>query len=256
MVKKDRATTLVVILLTVLIVPFIVVLYGQKTTEDPKRRVEQKDDLASFKATFPIVEYSNADISEPLRREKSKKYGKVAVVNPNVLDNSQVGAHLDWEVGLSALPVDKSRIIVMGKVVQATAFLSENKASVYSEFEIEIGQIFKNDRMNELKIGDKICAERQGGVVRFATGFETWFFIGGQKMPSLQKQYLFFLSNDFPGIGTHAKDLHILTAYELTDGTVVPLDIPGGGTHPIAKYYIGKESSVLLSDLSDSLRNK
>ena len=210
--------------------------------------------ISEYKATFPVVEYSYESIADPIRRAKSKKYGRVPMIDPNIGENSREVSITNWEVGLSALPIDKSQLIAVGKVVDAKSYLSDNKASVYSEFSIELERVFKNETSNNKK-ATRVLAERQGGVVRFASGFEKWIFVEGQGMPLIGEKYLFFLTNDFPGNLNQKDDLHILTAYKLKDGRIFPLDNPGGGTHPIAKDYLDKQTSVLFDDLSKSLHN-
>ncbi len=254
MIKKERIATPIVLIITVIIVPFILVLFGQKLPENMKNRPEQNVELV--RSAFPVVEYSNEGISDPVRKAKSSKYGKRGVLIPDIPSNMEEVVHLDWEVGLSSLPTEKSQIVLIGTVTKATAFLSDNKGSVYSEFKVDIESVFKNDSIEEIQVGKSVYVERQGGVVRFPSGNEAWFFVAGQRMPRIKSRYLFFLSHDFPGIGVNLKDLHIITAYELKEDGVTPLDNPSGGTHPIAKQYRDKPISVLLNDLSASLNNR
>lgn len=255
--SKKNLSVLIILLFAVLIVPFLMVSRGQTAKETPVPNPKQTpvdDELKQFKEAFPVVEYTDEPISVPARLSKSQKYGRVPLLNPNIADNARSVSILDWEIGLTALPVEKSQVIIIGKVVEATGFLSANKASVYSEFRIEVEKILKNNTLEKLDRDEYIFAERQGGVVRFPTGFEQWFFISGQRMPIVQKRYLFLLSHYFPGLAPQTKDLHILTAYELRDGVVFPLDDPSGGTHPIASYYRGKTESQLFGDLNKLLQ--
>ncbi len=148
---------------------FINVLRGQSSSESTgatktKPTITTHDDLLlEFKATFPIVEYSYEGISSPARRAKSAKYGKVPVIDPNLIGNKREVAFLDWEVGLPPLPINKSQVIVIGRIVEANAFLSDNKQSVYSEFKIQIENTLKNELVQTLDPGESLFAERQGG---------------------------------------------------------------------------------------------
>lgn len=231
-------------------------LSGQTATEilKPAPQTNVRDSNNDLRATFPVVEYSQERSSDASRKAKSLKYGKIPILDPSITANSEEVAFLEWETGLPALPVDKSQIIVVGKVVEANAFLSNNEVSVYSEFKIEIEDVLKNESVRSLERSNCILAERQGGIVRFPSGFEKWFHVAGQRMPTVNGRYLFFLSYDFPGLGMQERDLYLLTAYELKGKQVVPLDDPAGGTHPIARKYKGKEASVLFEDLYKSLR--
>lgn len=256
MSKKKLQILVVLLMVGALSVPFLISSRAQTDDEQSQLREKKKwdDSEKETKATFPIVDYSTAEIAEPIRKVKSKKFGRIAVINPNTTENTVETAVLDWETGLPALPVEKSQIVVVGKVVEADAVLSENKASVYSEFKVEVEKVFKNETAQKLKDGDYVISERQGGIVRFPSGVETWFRIAGQQMPTEQKRYVFFLSYDFPGLAPQKEDLNIVTAYELADGRVIPIDNPGGGTHPIARQYKGKQASELFTDINKALR--
>ncbi|MBA3634268.1 MAG: hypothetical protein H0W58_15870 [Acidobacteria bacterium] len=72
-------------------------------------------------------------------------------------------------------------------------------------------------------------------------------------MPKVGSKYVFFLTHKFPLYGYQEQDLYLLTGYELKNGKVFPLDNPGGGTHPVATFYKGKEESILLDDLQNAL---
>lgn len=239
MLRKKWSVLFILLTACALSVPFFVASRGQTSPGKPKPAAELsvvQDFLKEIKATFPIVEYSSAEISEPSRKGKGKKYGRIPVLYPNMLANTVEFVALDdWEVGLFALPAEKSQIIVLGKVVEAAAFLSDNKEAVYSEFKIEIEKVFKNNTAEKLKPGKYIFAEREGGIVRYPTGFETWSYIASQRMPTVQNKYLFFLSHNFPNLSPQERDLYILTAYQLKDGHVIPLDHLS-----VAKQYKGK----------------
>lgn len=256
MIEGNRSILIILLASGAFLVPLYLAMSGQVPEGQQNRTSEKKssdDSVKALKATFPVVDYTYEVTTDPARKARGKKFGKFKVIDPNLTDNSTEAAILHWETGLPALPVEKSQIIVIGTVTEANAFLSENKRSVYSEFKIKIENVFKNDSFREYTTGGNILAEREGGIVRYPTGFETWYFVEGQQMPSIGKQYLFFLTFDFPGADAQKDDLNILTAYELVGTRVVPLDNPGGGTHPIARYYKGKDIAILLNDLRELL---
>ena len=68
-------------------------------------------------------------------------------------------------------------------------------------------------------------------------------------MPRLGKRYVLFLTHNFPYGAEDEQDYYILTAYELTGGHVIPIDNPGGGTHPIASKYKDADETTFLNDL-------
>ena len=215
-------------------------VFGQKSEDDS---------LQADRATFPRVDYNSEQPSDPQLISRSKKYGRIPVLNPDPSQNSHEFSVTHWESALPALPAEKSDFIVTGIVVSASAHLSYNRTSVFSEFNIKIERVFKAESDTSERL-EYVVAEREGGIVRFPSGVETWYFVAGQRMPTVGRRYLFFLTRDFQGLGHFNNDLSILTAYEFRNGIVMPLDRPGGGTHPIARAYIGKKSTILIEDLN------
>ena len=229
------------------------VLVG-KAVPTPTPKPPEQDRVARIRKTFPVVEYAQNPPADPIRTANSSKYGSVKILDPNIYENSMEAVSNDWEVGLTALPVRESQVIVRGKISHRAAYLSANMSDVYSEFTINAEKFFKPQ--NSRKLPDLIRAERWGGIVKFPSGFEKWFFVNGQRMPEEGKEYVFFLSNNAASIGLSRDDLFILTAYEIQpNGMVAPLDYPGGGTHPIAATYLNKPVSSLLIDLEVAIKN-
>ena len=73
-------------------------------------------------------------------------------------------------------------------------------------------------------------------------------------MPTTGNRYLFFLNRDFPLSGISKSDLNLLTAYELKDEIVIPLDTPGGETSPFLKFS-GKTRQLLFEKLRETLKD-
>ena len=232
---------------------FLISDTGAQSINDQRRKGDKdQEEISKLKSTFPVVQYDQSELVSPERKKKGAKYDVVPVIRPYIEDNSTEYIANEWAHDLSALPVEKSQAVVMGTVIDAKAYLSEKKEAVYSEFDIQIERVFKNETGKEL--GPTISVERQGGIVRYPNGFEKWVLVDGQGMPTPQKRYLFFLSYDVVGVFSQQSDLSILTAYELKDGLVFPLDRPGGGTHPIATSYTGTAEKYLFNDLNKSLK--
>lgn len=223
---------------------------GQTTSTPGQKGQEEKaqqEYINNTKSTFPVVDYLQADIQAADRRAKSRKYGLISVLNPKITANSSEAIINEWDQGLTDLPIKESEVVVLGCVVGTHAYLSDNKQAVYSEFTISIEKIFKDETKRYSRVKDVITAERQGGIVRFPTGFEQWVFVVGQGMPVLNKRYVFFLSYEAAGLVPQKSDLSILTAYEISDGHIFPLDKPGA-------FYKGKSEAVLIGDLEKSLK--
>ncbi len=256
MPNKKNSLVLIISILFIS-APFLVILQGQTSQETyPKKESKiSQDSISDIKKNFPRVGYSNDQVTDEVRAIRSEKYDKYKTLEPNIIEDNKEVLFADWLTTNSPLPIEESQIIVLGKVINANAYLSNNKNSVYSDFEIEIKKIFKESDLKQVQNGTVIHAEREGGIVRYPSGKETWYSVSGQRMPKVGSEYLFFLTHNFPLYGYQKKDLFLLTAYELSDGLVFPLDSPNGGTHPIATFYKEKKESILLSDLQNALKN-
>jgi hypothetical protein len=256
MIKKPLLI-LTLLSIFVLSAPLLVILQGQTADKlplpTPNATKPSQQSIDEIRKNFPSVDYINDRAVDESRQNKSSKYGRHKVLYPEIYEDGQIASSGDWLSNPSSLPLADSEIVLIGEVVGAEAHLSSNKNSVYSEFEIKIEKIIKNSRNEEFD-GKSILAEREGGIVNFPTGFKTWYFVSGQRMPKVGSRYVFFLTHKFIPYGDREKDLFILTGYELRDGKVYPLDAPNGGTHPVATFYNGKDESILLNDLKDALK--
>ena len=206
---------------------------------------------ADFESQFPITEYLSSRHATTLERKQrlsaERRYNKGQL--PVREDSDRIITHLDWEVGLPALPVSQSQAVVSGRVVTAQAQLTNDKAVVYSEFVIQVDEVFK-DNDNAFTPGIQVYVTRSGGRVRFPSGHLTLQAIAGQNMPRIGESYVFFLTRE-----NQEEGFHILTGYIRRAGRVYPLDNPGGGKHPIATTYNATEEEIFLKDLRTALIN-
>lgn len=221
-----------------------------ETQSDTSQNKKQRITKAEFEKQFPITDYETAGSSDPVVRAKrkaiSRKFNNAdQAINENV---DTIFSAVDWEKGLPALPVEKSQVVVLGKVVDAQAYLSDDKTAVYSEFTVEVGQILKNDTPNSILPQSTLTAQRSGGRVRLPSGGIVLQLTRGQGMPQVGRQYVLFLQTD------DNQNFLILTGYEFKDELIAALDSPGGN-HPITKYN-GVAQSVFLSDLQKAVSNR
>jgi hypothetical protein len=105
----------------------------------------------------------------------------------------------------------------VGRVSGASAHLSEHKMNVYSEFAIVVNSMLKAPG-EEISNSSLLTIERLGGNVKYPNGQKVLFRIAGWNMPKVGSEYLFFLNSQ------NKLDWEIVTAYELTDSGVLPLD--------------------------------
>ncbi len=146
-----------------------------------------------------------------------------------------------WPADFSALPVAESTTILVGEVTEANANLSDDRMAVYSDFIINPVAVFK-DSCNVAKANSVLTATRYGGRVKFQDGHTLLVFKSGLNMPRVGRRYLFFLKQ------TDA-DSELLTAYEIRNGKVVPLD---SGTS-VFKAYENANEADLIKDLQQKI---
>lgn len=242
---KRAVVLLVVALLAVAAATAVTTLRGQglnRSSSNERQKISKKE----FESQFPIVDYAAPDLVDPVKRArrkaKSKKYDNSEM---SVSPSAEVTSNLEhWGAGLSALPTDRSSVVVTGEVREAQAYLSHDKTGVYSEFTIRVGRVLKNDVSASLAVGKNIIVDRPGGRVRFPSGRINQYFTAGQGMPRVGRRYVLFLTGK-------EEDFRILTGYEIRDRHIFLLDNPGGG-HPITAYH-GADESLFMNDLQAAI---
>lgn len=172
---------------------------------------------------YAVVDY---DAPEPTnatereeRKQKNKRYDNQDWVfkNPHP-DDSGVG-RFDETPPPSIIPITESDLVIVGKVVNVTAHLSNDKLGVYSEFTIQIRQILKNDASQKVEREDSVTADRAGGFVRYPNGQKVLYRLSERALPKVGNEYVFFLTND-----KQSPNYEILTLYELKESGVTQLD--------------------------------
>ena len=228
----------------------IAVFPGSGQTTPPRKYTRPEIDFKQFPITDLAAPLLSDESAKAIRSRKSKKYNNKSV--SEISEASTVTFVVNETLSkLSALPVDKSSVVLVGEITDSKAYLSEDKTAVYSEFEVQIQAILKNTSNQILKIGESVAVERFGGRVRLPSGKLFIAAIDNQDMPRVGGKYVLFLTNDFIGSKHSDEDFNILMGYELKAGKVFPLDRTSSN-HPIARYN-EKDESTLLSDLSSLL---
>jgi hypothetical protein len=240
--KVIKATWLPLIGLSV----FCVVILSVHGGIDGRNKQQQQPDIET--SHFPTAEYG-LTLSDPKERArwqaKSRKYNTkhAARINESL---DQIFQIVDWDSGLPAFPVAQSAAIVIGQITDTRAYLSEDGTNIYSEFSIQVDEILKNDFLNPLTTGVSLIAEREGGRVRFPSGKIITARVNHQNMPRTGRRYVFFLRRTI-STESDSDGIHLLTAYELREGRVFPLDNVLEG-HPISQYK-GKTDQEFLTEL-------
>jgi hypothetical protein len=217
----------------------------QAQKRDENRAAQRKD----F-SRFPIADFTAQEASDSTSKQveeaRARKYNNKHLARISE-ETSQIFSSVDWDVNLPALPVPQSKAVITGTVISAKAYVTPDKTGVFSEFEVAVDAVFKQDDRTTVVAGRTLTVERNGGRVRMPSGKIVVSWINHQNMPRVGGKYVLFLTHDFQSLDDGGNDFNILTGYELREGKVLPLDdtLPG---HPITTY-LGTAESKLLSDL-------
>lgn len=191
---------------------------------------------------LPIVDYNEAKPTQGAERERRlgkdrrhnrRKHG----IAEGMTETSTI---YHWAADFPPLPVEQSTTVVIGKVSEARAHLSENKSAVYSEVVVEVQKVLKDSA----GVGSTVVAERDGGRIRFPSGSVFRYFVIGLGIPEVGHSYLLFLKQLEDG------DFSIITGYELREGRVTPLD--ESSVVPFEKYKDWDEAVFINEVLEHS----
>lgn len=198
----------------------------------------QTSEAQPGKSKYPVVDYDAPEPADPAKRELRRKRGKkhndgLVKPSPEVIGQF-TNIHFPYDI--TALPFSKSAAVIVGKVTDAHAHLSPDKTGIYSEFDVAVEEVIKNDSQAPLSAGNTVAAQRPGGRLRLPTGqiqeYET-------NLRPLQVgcRYVLFLDRI-------DEDYQVFTGYLLEAGKVSPLD-----TLPIFARYKGVAETTFLEEL-------
>jgi hypothetical protein len=184
----------------------------------PEQTNSKSDKFQDAKRHFPTAAYDEPDLADA-KKEKQKRYNnfKLVSIKPQPWKVETLITS-DSLFAFPALPMAQSDLIFIGTVGSATAHLSENKKSVFSEFTVAVESVHKTNNQS-ITPGSILTIDRLGGHVRYPSGQEVLYRFYGANMPKTGVRYLFFINS------RNKHDYNILTGYELTGGIVVPLDM-------------------------------
>jgi hypothetical protein len=199
---------------------------------------------ATDKNSWPLTDFTAPGPSDPEKRARregrGKKYDRSTFrVHPQDPAENTVRTLSSEPYALPALPVMQSNAVVIGEVIAAQAYLSPDQTGVYSEFNIQVEDVLKNDGLEGLAPACQIDLEREGGRVRFPSGRVHWYSVDKENMPRVGRQYVFFLTRE-----SQEQTFQILTAYEIRAAKVYPLD-----DLPQFKSQSGRSESDFLTTL-------
>lgn len=138
---------------------------AQQRHRNDKYEEEIKASRQKLDEQLPIVDYNEPKPTQAAEREKrlAKDRRHDRRKHEIVEGMTETYTIYHWEADFPPLPVEQSTAVVIGKVSEARAHISENKSSVYSEFVVEVQKILKDDA----GVGLTVVAERDGAELGF-----------------------------------------------------------------------------------------
>jgi hypothetical protein len=122
-----------------------------------------------------------------------------------------------------ALPFDQSDAVVRGTITDARALLSEDQTNIFSEFQVQIDEVFKQPAQGGIQPGTAITAIRHGGALRVPTALIR-VRNAEETLPMRGGNYVLFLRR----FSQSDRAFLIVTGYGFAAGTVTALDTRGG----------------------------
>lgn len=260
MQAHKKVTALLTVIFAVMASVALATMASRRIDNQSSPQRSNADKKSERVSKLPLVDYDTPEPTDPekraRRRAKNKSYNNPRGTKIDPVKTSEIGESAlnnDWEIELkSSLPTDQSAAIVVGEVLDAKAYLSDDKTNIYSEFTIRVDDVLKNDSEESITTGDSSVLERQGGRVRLQTHVMS-YYISGQGTPQVGGKYVFFLGYnkrdaEYRTVSS-PRDMnrHILTGYELRAGKVVPLDSAGG-------IYFQEHSNKNVTDFLNEIR--
>lgn len=213
---------LLLFILTITTTTTITIIHSQKQDK-------QNNQLQKIQQRVPVADYNESlpsNIEEKTKREKRNKVRNIEPQSPDEARRFRLTDEMESTYGAvpkhasvePAIPAKRSDAIIIGEITGAKAYLSEDQVSIYSEFEVGNPEVLKNTTPESISSEKTAIVSRDGGGVRFPSGKVIYRWIWDKPLPEVGKKYLFFLEY-FDQAG-----FSIITAYELREGKVFPLD--------------------------------
>ena len=225
---------LVLGLFSTLYVTLSVALPPKANAQNQQSRLKDDDKKPTKYSDVPAKgEFQNqsselaSDQDRRVIRESRYKNTYPEITDPANSPNTQPGEDavlriVDYVGLLDPFPVAPSAAIVVGTVLSGKAFVSKDRTYVYSDYQVRVDRVLKQDASASLAVGEQIVVSRGGGAINFPSGHIRDYLNNGLGFPAIGSQYLFFLGK--PNFPEHEYEQIIGSLYQLSGGKVHPLD--------------------------------
>ncbi|MCA1616950.1 MAG: hypothetical protein LC800_23285 [Acidobacteria bacterium] len=129
-------------------------LYSQAQRQPPDQEKPKDRELRqALKSRFPVTDFETPEPQDPEKRAKRKArglrhddsmLGVKGGLNPPPDAGDEVVIINDWEVRVPVIPAAQSDVVLVGEVLDASAFVSNDQNGVYSEFSVKVEKVIKN----------------------------------------------------------------------------------------------------------------
>ncbi|MCA1615353.1 MAG: hypothetical protein LC800_14875 [Acidobacteria bacterium] len=226
--------------------------------EKPRKykRQNMKADTPDYESQFPVADYHRQEPADEKelakRRARGARYDNRNWVAGPEDSWSGTGARWfnHWDMRLAELPLAESDLVIVGKVTNARAYLSNDKHGVYSEFALRVERVLAGDAA-EAAAGKVIEAEREGGRVRFSDDDIDLYLISGMGMPRPARRYVFFLK----GVEGQPGYFSIVRGFEIHGRRIYPLDRRDTSSSPLDAYW-DMEEGAFEKILQDKIKKE
>jgi hypothetical protein len=209
---------------TILIVLSVFTLgaWAQNTSPTPAKPADKSLAGTPSYSQGPVTPYSVAaqPSSDVLRFRRGERYNLSNSSVPELGENSEPTLLDLPETHFERAPMQfqQSDAVVVARMESGQSFLSGDKRNIYAEYRATVEDVARAG-IRGLRTGDSIDVEREGGVVKLASGKTLTRGKLADSMPVVGGHYLLFLKYN-----PDTQDYHIQTGYQLQGGKVYRLD--------------------------------
>jgi len=169
---------------------------------------------------FASTEMSRSPTKLPdssLRYRANKRYDNENWVFKKIRPGTGGVSRIDENEPPPLFPSSESDLIVVAEVISSEAFLSNDLGGVYTEYELRIRDILKDDGSSR---ADKtLKADREGGVVIYPGGERVLYQNDNRELYKVGSKYLLFLKKE-----GESPNHRSITSYEIVGEKILQVE--------------------------------